>query len=121
MSERLVGPRARLADGTRIAIEVDGIEIGVFEHAGTVFAFENRCPHQGGPVCEGTVLGAVRRVFDDAGRDRGGTFAEDEIHLVCPWHGWEYDLATGRSIAYPSLALRRFDVTEREGDVYVEL
>lgn len=119
MPEVLIGSRSRLEDGTRLMVEVDGVEIGVFEHAGRLFAFENRCLHQGGPVCEGTLLGRVERLLDEGGRDLGGAFSEREIHLICPWHGWEFDLDSGCSVAYPELRLRRYQVLERDGDVYV--
>ncbi len=46
-------------------------------------------------------------------------FNTDELHLVCPWHGWEYILETGVSAANPMYSLRPFDVTERDGSVYV--
>ncbi|MGH3319043.1 MAG: Rieske (2Fe-2S) protein [Streptosporangiaceae bacterium] len=119
MSEVFVAPRTALADGTRFLVEVDGVEIGVLEHAGELFAYENRCAHQGGPVCEGIVLGQVEQVVDGAGRDRGARFAADRPHLICPWHGWEFELRSGDSVAYPDLRLRRVPVVERDGGVYV--
>lgn len=119
MAEVLVGPRSALADGTRLLIEVDGVEVGVLEHAGELFAYENRCLHQGGPVCEGVVLGQVEQILDASGRDRGARFSGQEPHLVCPWHGWEFDLRTGESVAYRDLRLRRFPVVERGGEVYI--
>ena len=66
-------------------------------------------------MCEGTLLGAVERVHDADGRDRGGRFSEENVHLICPWHGWEFDLATGASVAYPELdaATFRCDRTRR--------
>lgn len=121
MAEILIGPRSRLAGGNRVLVELDGTEVGVFEHAGELVAFENRCLHQGGPVCEGSLLGQVERVLDEQGRDRGGRFSDAVTHLVCPWHGWEFDLATGRSVAYPGLSLRRYVVTERDGNVFLSI
>lgn len=119
MTEVFVARRSALADGTRVLVEVDGIEVGVLEHDGELFAYENRCVHQGGPVCEGIVVGQVEQVLDGLGRDRGARFLDDRPHLVCPWHGWEYELHTGRSVAYPDLRLRRFPVIDREGEIYV--
>ena len=49
----------------------------------------------------------------------GERFSETEPHIVCPWHGWEYDLRTGRCAADPRFALRRYEVVCREGEVYV--
>ena len=118
-AELFVAARDRLRDGTRLLVEVQGKEIAVFEHQGTVYAYENRCVHQGGPVCEGVLVGQVQRILDAEQRDCGGAISDTEIHLVCPWHGWEFDLSTGRSIAYPSLALRRFEVVERDDQIFL--
>jgi nitrite reductase/ring-hydroxylating ferredoxin subunit len=41
------------------------------------------------------------------------------MHLVCPWHGWEYDLTTGENVADRRLLLRRYPVLIRNGDVYL--
>lgn len=119
MREIAVGSRTALADGTRILIDVDGVEVGVFEHRAQLYAFENRCMHQGGPVCEGLLLGRVRPILDAEGRERGNRFDEQDPHLVCPWHGWEYELSTGRSVAYENIRLRAFEVVDRDGEVYV--
>lgn len=118
-TEIYVGSRAELEDGERRFVTVDGVEIGVLAHAGRIHAFENRCVHQGGPVCEGVVLGKVEAVLDAERRQLGERFSENELHLVCPWHGFEYDLESGECVADRRLRLRRFEVVEREGEVYV--
>src|SRR5438874_463823 len=114
MREIFIGERGSLDAGARIFVEVDGIEIGVLEHQGELFAYENVCRHQGGPVCEGTVLG-------DDNVQLGERFSTESTHLICPWHGWEYDLRTGRCATDPALALRKYDVHERDGELYVVL
>ena len=48
-------------------------------------------------------------------------FNHDEMHIVCPWHGWEYDLETGEMVADRKFRLRKYDVEEREDGVYVLL
>ena len=100
-------------------VEAADTEIGVFEHAGQVFAYENRCVHQGGPACEGLIVGKIGRIIDEERNDRGSSESDTEMRLACPWHGWEFDLATGRSVVYPHIGLKRFNVIERDGDVYV--
>lgn len=119
MEEIYVAPRERLRDGTRMLLETDAAEIGVFEHDGSLFAYENRCVHQGGPVCEGVIVGKVERILDEEQRDCGSAESDTDIHLVCPWHGWEFDLKTGKSVVYPSIGLKRYEVIDRDGDVYV--
>jgi nitrite reductase (NADH) small subunit len=119
MREISVGDRGSLDAGARIFVQVDGTEIGVFEHQGQLFAYENLCRHQGGPVCEGTVLGKVEAILADDNVQLGERFSEDSLHLICPWHGWEYDLRTGRCATDPTLAIRKFDVFERDGELYL--
>lgn len=119
MTEYMVGPRSSLADGTRCVIGAEGVEVGVFQFRDQIYAFENRCLHQGGPVCEGLIIGRERRVIDDCGRDVGGSVDDDEMHLICPWHGWEYRLSDGRCAALPDVKLQSYDVELRGEDVYI--
>ena len=48
----------------------------------------------------------------------GQTFA-DELHFVCPWHGYEYDIKTGECAADRRLKLRKYEVVRRGDDVFV--
>lgn len=112
--------RAEEFDGdARLAVEHGPMQILVFRHAGRFYAFENRCAHSGGPVAEGTVLGRVEAVLGPDMTCLGERFSTDELHLVCPWHGWEYDLETGEYAGDRSVRINRFDVVERDGAVYV--
>jgi len=121
LAELRVGTRADFEDGGRRIIHVDGVEIGVLSHDGVLHAFENRCVHQGGPVCEGSILGKVEAVLGDDRRVVGERFSEEELHLICPWHGWEYDLRTGECAADRTLRLKRFEVIERGEEIYVRV
>jgi nitrite reductase/ring-hydroxylating ferredoxin subunit len=65
------------------------------------------------------VLGKVEAVL---GKDKTllhERFSEAEVHLICPWHGYEYDLATGECVVDRRRRLRRFDVVERGDEIYV--
>ena len=70
-----------------------GFSIGVFNVNGTFHALKNVCPHLGAPLCMGSVHGTHRPsevqefVPDFAGRI-----------LRCPWHGWEFDIVTGKGL-----------------------
>lgn len=121
MREILVGERGNLRAGARIFVDADGTEIGVFEHQGELLAYENVCRHQGGPVCEGTILGKVEAILGDDKIQLGERFSDESLHLICPWHGWEYDLRTGECATDPAVALRKYDVHERDGGLYVVL
>lgn len=118
-TEILVGTRADFADQTRRFISVDSSEIGVLFHDERFVAYENRCVHQGGPVCEGRILGRVEAVLADDKTMVGERFSDSDTHLVCPWHGYEYDLATGECAADRRLRLHRYEVVERGDEIYV--
>ena len=121
MAELYVGRRSDLVDGTRIFLDLGETEVGVLAHEGRLYAFENRCLHQGGPVCEGMILGQVEELIDADGRTRGARFSTTELHLICPWHAVEYDLETGECVADRRKRLRRYELRERDDDVYLAI
>jgi nitrite reductase/ring-hydroxylating ferredoxin subunit len=82
--------------GRRIA-EIGARSIGVFNVDGEFFGLRNRCPHQGGPLCEGRLLGELEA-------DRPGAFRWSPARhiLACPWHGWGFDVTTGHAWCDPA-------------------
>jgi nitrite reductase/ring-hydroxylating ferredoxin subunit len=95
--ERFVVARAEeIPPGRRKLVTVRGREVVVFNLAGELFALLDRCPHQGGPLCRGKLVGLVES--DEPGRYR--YHRQGEI-IRCPWHGWEFDLRTGKSRCDP--------------------
>lgn len=119
-SQRIyVGRREEFTEGYRRLIEIGDAQVGVLQADGEIYAFENRCLHQGGPVCEGSVLGRVQCILDEEQRELGARFSETELHLICPWHGFEYRLPSGECVAMPGLCLRRYGVECEGEDVYV--
>jgi 3-phenylpropionate/trans-cinnamate dioxygenase ferredoxin subunit len=97
-------------------VEVEGRSIGVFNVQGSFVAVLNVCPHELAPVCLGAVRGTA--LASMPGEYRWGR--EGEI-LACPWHGWEFDLLTGRALADTRKRLRLYPVVVREDTVYVFL
>ena len=61
--------------GTGRTVEINGVWIALFNVDGTFYAIDNACPHAGGPLGEGRLCGTV---------------------VACPWHGWEFNITTGR-------------------------
>jgi nitrite reductase (NADH) small subunit len=91
---------ARASDippGHRLIVDVSGRSIGVFNVRGAYFAVRNSCPHQGGPLCLGPTVGLAT-----AARPGEIDYTREGEILRCPWHGWEFDLATGRSVFDPT-------------------
>jgi nitrite reductase/ring-hydroxylating ferredoxin subunit len=119
MREIRVGARGDLTRAGRLFVGVGDREIGVFEHNGDLVAYENRCRHQGGPVCEGIILGKVEALLDSEKHAQGERFSHDTVHLICPWHGWEYDLYSGVCATDATVALRKYEVEERDGIVFL--
>jgi nitrite reductase/ring-hydroxylating ferredoxin subunit len=97
--------------GGRKIVEVAGRSIGVFNLNGEFFALRNRCPHQGGPLCEGLLWGLL-----EATGPGEFTFSRQGEIITCGWHGWEFDLRTGQSWCDPQrLRVRRYDVHVEAG------
>jgi nitrite reductase (NADH) small subunit len=111
-----VASLAELPPGARKIVEVEGRSIGLFNVNGTLVAALNVCPHELAPVCLGRVGGTT--LPSPAGEYRWGR--EGEI-LACPWHGWEFDLLTGKALADARKRLRLYPVTVVDDTVFVSL
>jgi nitrite reductase/ring-hydroxylating ferredoxin subunit len=107
----VVGRVEEIPPGGRKIVTVSGRSIGIFNVNGEFFALRNRCPHQGGPLCEGLLWGMlVARAPGELEYTRAG-----EI-LTCAWHGWEFDIRTGQSWCDPErLRVRRYEVSVEPG------
>jgi Ferredoxin subunits of nitrite reductase and ring-hydroxylating dioxygenases len=110
-----------LEEGTVRVVAIGDVEIGLIRHKGDCFAYQNICPHQGGPVCDGLLMPQVEDVIDGDGRFICQKFNEDGLHIVCPWHGYEYKVTTGEHAVDPAVRLRKYEISERQGGIYVTL
>lgn len=117
--EYRVCPVEEIPEGGGVLGVAGDLEVGVFRIHDRLYAYENRCAHQGGPVCTGDILGKTVQLLDDSKRVTAEIFDDSEMHLACPWHGWEYDLATGELACDRRFRLRRFEVTVRDDVAYV--
>jgi nitrite reductase/ring-hydroxylating ferredoxin subunit len=105
---------------SRAIVELAGRSIGLVQVDGRVYALRNRCPHQGGPVCEGLVTAPIRaRVLADGSVQE--YLDSGRLVAVCPWHGSEFDLETGTSLANPAWRVRAYRTEVRDGVVWVEV
>ena len=68
------GPADALPGNGAIEVLVEGTVIALFRTSDGLYALDGMCAHQGGPIAEGNVAGGC---------------------VTCPWHGWQYELATG--------------------------
>ncbi len=90
-----------LPAGQLAYVEVDGLPIGLANVNGTIYAFGDSCRHEGGPLSAGLLV--------------DGT-------VTCPWHGWTYDVRTGKSIVPPiGLRVPTYPVIVVGNEVFVEI
>ena len=107
----VVAPVDEFKPGDRRIITVGGRSIGVFRVGDRFYGIRNRCPHQGGPLCQGRIAPWAR----SSGPGDFQLDAEATL-LACPWHGWEYDLATGQSFLGPGEpGVKSYDVDVAPG------
>lgn len=112
---RVAAVEAFDGEGSRVLAEIDGVEIGVFRVDGEYHAVANFCVHQGGPLCGGELRG--RTTVADNGWE--WKYDTTEKNVVCPWHGWMFDVTTGRSVDAERYAVPTYDVEVEDGAVYV--
>ena len=89
-----------VAPGEGRVVEAEGRSMALFNVDGHYYAIDNVCPHRGGPLGEGELDGTT---------------------VICPWHGWRYNVATGENELIPNLPTEKFEVKVEEDDVLVDL
>ena len=119
MREVNIGPASGFADPGRKIIGFERFEVAVFRLGGEFFAYLNLCPHMGGPACQGKMIAKVEEIIADDRTSKGMMFSETRMHVVCPWHGFEFDIRTGVHPGNSRARLRKMSVTVTGGDVIV--
>jgi nitrite reductase/ring-hydroxylating ferredoxin subunit len=119
VAEVYVGQVSEFIETDTKIVKSGSLEIGVMHRKGEFFAYRNLCLHQGGPACQGMIIAKVEEVLAPDHTFIAERFSDTEIHFVCPWHGYEYDLATGEFVADRKQKLQKFDVVKKDGNVYV--
>lgn len=119
MTDHVVAETDELAEGDRMVVEVDGMEIGVFNINGEYRSFVNWCPHQSGPCCEGSVQGRIDASWDPDTLETTLSYSKEGEILSCPWHGWEFDLVSGDCLSDDSVHLPSFPVTVVDDQIIV--
>jgi len=108
-----LGSLADLERDGRLIARLGGREVGVVRGPdGELHALRNRCPHHGAPLCRGAVEERL------AGSPGGYELAGRRI-LRCPWHGWEFDLETGRCLDDPSVRVAVYEAKVEKGRVLI--
>lgn len=81
-------------------LQIDGKVIALANVDGKFYAIDNVCLHRGGPLAEGEMAGTS---------------------VTCPWHGWQYDVTTGKSLMNSAVGVRTYPVEVRGDDIYVDV
>jgi nitrite reductase (NADH) small subunit len=81
-------------------VDVAGKAIAVANVAGQFHAIDNTCLHRGGPLGDGLLEGKI---------------------VTCPWHGWQFDVTTGRVAQNGTVGVACYAVDLRGGDIFVDL
>jgi nitrite reductase (NADH) small subunit len=116
-----IGAAAEIKSAGRMMCSVQGVEIGIFAVDDELKGWRNECPHQSGPVCQGRVFRRVLENINDEQKSSGRIHHPSDINIVCPWHGIEFDIRTGKFPGNPKFALTPVDVELLDGDVYVRV
>lgn len=95
-----IATQREVPEGTGLTIEVEGQGIALFNVEGVFYAIDNRCKHRGGPLGEGSLEGK---------------------EVICPWHGWQYDVTTGQCTTDPAVLQTRYNLKVEGDDIFAEL
>ena len=99
-------PRTKVAEtrdvepGAGLVVDAGGRTLALFNVDGAFYAIDNSCPHRGGPLGDGPLAGAI---------------------VTCPWHGYRFDVTTGRHQVNPTIDVPCYPVTVESGSLYVDL
>jgi nitrite reductase/ring-hydroxylating ferredoxin subunit len=114
VSWRDIGSVADIERAGRVVARVDGREVGVVASGEALYGVRNRCPHHGGPLCLGTIEKRLE--------GKPGAYGISGITVLrCPWHGWQFDPATGACLDDPALRVAVYPAKAAGGRVLVDL
>jgi nitrite reductase/ring-hydroxylating ferredoxin subunit len=119
MREVTIGSAKDFADPGRKIVGFERFEVAVFKLDGEFFAYLNHCPHMGGPACQGKIIAKVEEIIADDRTSKGMAFSKTKMHVVCPWHGFEFDIRTGVHPGNPRARLRKVKVAMVDGEVMI--
>lgn len=91
---------SEIPPGSIKEVQIAGQPIAVANVGGTFYAINSTCLHRGGPLGQGQLEGTV---------------------VTCPWHGWQFDVTTGRAMMNPSVGVLCLRAQVQGDEVYVDL
>ena len=91
--------RKDIAEGCGKSIRVDGKDVAIFNIDGQYYAMDDICPHMGAPLGEGTL---------------------DGENVICPWHGWTFNVKTGKFTTNPDAGVDSYNLKVEGDDIFVD-
>lgn len=95
-----VASKSEIQNGKGRVVEIDGKEIAILNDNGKFFAIENTCAHMQGPLGEGSC---------------------ENGNVTCPWHGWTYNLKTGKNTFNEDIKLKIYEVKIQDNDILIKV
>ena len=86
--------------GTIREVQVNGKAVAIANVEGKFYAINSICLHRGGPLGEGSLDGHI---------------------VTCPWHGWEYDVTTGKVAHNPTVGVVSYPTEIRGDEIFVNV
>lgn len=98
MATRLIKADDLKEGKSALVVTEEGEEIALFKVKGKIFALNNACPHEGGPLAEGEIKGNM---------------------VICPWHDWRFNLKSGECVNVPGAEAITYKIELKDGYVYL--
>ncbi len=89
-----------LDEGQSVEFVFRGDVIAVYRHGNALYAIDGICMHQGGPLARGQLANGI---------------------VTCPWHGWQYELASGNHAPTCKPMLQTYKIQESDGKIEIDL
>lgn len=99
MAKIKVAQKSEIKEGQGKLVNVNGKELALFTVNNQFFAIDNTCLHRGGPLSEGF---------------------QAENTITCPWHGWQFDITTGKNIMPGTGKLNSYKILVEGEDIFIE-
>jgi nitrite reductase/ring-hydroxylating ferredoxin subunit len=104
------------APGERRMVQLGDHRIGLYRVGDDLHALADRCPHRGAPLCSaGRIATGIEL------RDGRPALAQRDALVRCPWHKWDFDIASGRCAVDTRLRVRRYAVQVEGDEVVISL
>jgi nitrite reductase (NADH) small subunit/3-phenylpropionate/trans-cinnamate dioxygenase ferredoxin subunit len=95
-----VAKASEVVPGSIREVQLEGKSIALANVGGSFYAVSNTCLHRGGPLGQGTLEGKV---------------------VTCPWHGWQFDVTTGKAVMNPNTGVACYSAEVRNEEVFVDI